>query len=109
MALDETAFEQIAKETLENFMDSIDEKLGDYLDVDLNSGILTIELDDGGQYIINKHGSSKQIWMSSPKSGATHYNYDEESSAWVSTKGEGALKEMLETELSKATGETFAL
>ena len=109
MASDESTFEQLAKQTLESFMDVIDEELGGYLDVDMNNGILTIELDNGGQYIINKHGSSRQIWMSSPMSGATHFAYDEEGKAWVSTKGEGNLKEILEDELAKATGETFSL
>ena len=109
MALDESAFEQVAMETLEDLMDAIDEGLGDYLDIDLNGGILTIELDEGGQYIINKHGASRQIWMSSPMSGATHYDYDDGEGCWVSTKGEGALKDVLSTELAKATGETLAL
>lgn len=107
--MDTSAFEKLATETLDDMMEAIDDQLGDFLDVDLNGGILTIELDDGGQYIINKHGASNQIWMSSPFSGATHYDFDESAEAWVSTKGGEPLKEVLSTELSKATGENFEL
>jgi len=109
MALDDSAFEKVAMETLEDLMDAIDEGLGDCLDVDLNGGILTIELDDGGQYILNKHGASHQIWMSSPVSGATHFDYDGAAGEWVSTKGEGELKFILGSELEKTTGETVSL
>ncbi|MEQ9361280.1 MAG: iron donor protein CyaY [Rhodospirillales bacterium] len=71
MSLDDTSFTRIADATLESFMDAIEAVLGDQADVDLEGGILTIELDSGGQYVINKHAPNRQIWMSSPASGAT--------------------------------------
>ena len=66
MSLDDTSFTRIATATLESFMDGIEAVLGDQADVDLEGGILTIELDAGGQYVINKHEPNRQIWMSSP-------------------------------------------
>lgn len=107
--MDTSAFEKLATEMLDDMMEAIDEQLGDSLDVDLNGGILTVELDDGGQYIINKHGASSQIWMSSPFSGATHYDFDESADVWVSTKGGESLTDVLSAELSKATGKNFEL
>ncbi|MCW9033276.1 MAG: iron donor protein CyaY [Rhodospirillales bacterium] len=108
MALSESAFASLGKETLENMLDTIENNLGDFMDVDLVSGILKIELDEGGEYVINLHAPNQQIWMSSPVSGATHYSYDEASETWVSTKGEADLMEVLAAELSKTTGESFS-
>jgi frataxin len=74
--LDESRFEALADETLERFMDAIDEALGDAMDVD-----------------------NRQIWMSSPKSGATHYKYDPATGRWVSTRGGADLAATLSAEL----------
>lgn len=101
--MDASSFEQIANETLENLLDSIEEALGDQLDIDLEGGILNIELDAGGVYIINKHAPNKQIWMSSPVSGASHYDLNDDG-VWVSTRGEGALLDRLSEELKSQTG-----
>lgn len=103
MAISETEFETRADEILEHLMQRLEDTLGDRLDVDLDEGILSIELDSGGQYVINKHKPNRQIWMSSPSSGASHFEYDAES-GWVGTRGAGSLDQILAQELSAATG-----
>ena len=107
MALTETAFTNLAEETLEHFLDALDEHLADHVEADLDGGNLTIDLEDGGHYILNLHRPNRQIWMSSPKSGASHYGYDEASGHWVCTRGGGDLEERLGKELAEATGEDF--
>ncbi len=108
MALTDSSFAALGKKTLEDMLDAIEGGLGDYMDVDLVGGILTIELDEGGEYVINLHAPNQQIWMSSPVSGASHYEYNDADDTWVSTKGAGALFGILAAELSKASGETFS-
>lgn len=102
-------FEIRADALLESFMETIDDALGDALDIDLESGILTIELDGGALYVINKHAPSRQIWMSSPSSGATHFDFDEATGDWVNSRGPEKLTDMLAVELAKATGKTVSL
>ena len=109
MSLDESAFEALAKATLERFMDAIDEAMGDVLDVDIQGGVLTIEMDSGGQYVINKHAPSRQIWVSSPASGAAHFDHDGDTAKWVSSRGGASLCELLSDELSTATGTALTL
>ncbi|NQV46505.1 MAG: iron donor protein CyaY [Rhodospirillaceae bacterium] len=104
MNLDSSTFETLAGSTLEAFMEAIDGTLGEQLDVDLEQGILTIELAGGGQYVLNKHAPSQQIWMSSPVSGATHFDYREQGGGWVSSRGDELLAPMLSGELEQATG-----
>ena len=50
------------------------------------AGILTVEGDDG-TWIVNKHAPTRQIWLSSPKSGARHYAFDAGSGQWRDTQG----------------------
>ena len=104
MTIDEHAFETLADKTMHGIFDIIDNKLSDYLEVDFEEGIITIELDSGGQYVINKHAPNRQIWMSSPVSGASHFSYDAGSGGWVATRHGGTLSGMLAQELSQATG-----
>lgn len=108
MTIDESTFQTLADETLARMMDTLEETLGDQLDVDLQDGILTIELDSGGQYVINKHAPNRQIWMSSPVSGASHFDSNGDG-GWVRTRGTGTLAETLSAELAAATGETVVL
>ncbi len=103
MFLDDNAFHAAADATLSALMETIEDGLGDVLDVDMNGGILTIELDSGGRYVINKHAPSRQIWMSSPVSGATHFGYCDEK-GWLSTRSDESLAGMLAAELAAATG-----
>jgi frataxin len=108
MTIDESTFQTLADETLARMMDTLEEAVGDQLDVDLQDGILTIELDSGGQYVINKHAPNRQIWMSSPVSGALHFDYDGDA-GWVATRGSGTLAAILSAELSAAIGEIVGL
>ncbi len=103
MGISESEFEALANETLEYLMETVENTLGDQLDVDLEDGILSIELDSGGQYIINRHRPNRQIWMSSPASGAAHFDY-RDGVGWVATRGAQELCATLAEELSAATG-----
>ncbi|HTH15526.1 MAG TPA: iron donor protein CyaY [Magnetospirillum sp.] len=103
MTLDEGRFAKLADETLERIGDAVDDALGDEIDVELQAGILTMALPGGGQYVINKHAPNREIWMSSPASGATHFGYAD--GKWVSTRDAAkVLEEMLAAELKARFG-----
>lgn len=107
--MDAAQFEDLAAETLDRLFDALDDALGDVLDVDLEGPMLTIEFDDGRQYVINKHAPSREIWVSSPVSGAAHYRFEAEAGAWVSTRDGAVMMESLAAELARVTGRTVAL
>jgi frataxin len=106
--MEESAFQAAAEATLGRLYMVIDERLGDDIDAELRGGILTLELEDGRQYVINKHAPTKQLWLSSPVSGAAHFDYDEPSRSWRSTRGGPPLAERLAAELAAATGRDIA-
>lgn len=102
MALDAARFETLADQTLDALADAIDAALGDVIDVDRQGAVLTLDLDDGGQYVINKHAPSRQIWLSSPRSGALHFDYDDDAKRWRATRSGEDLHALLGAELGIA-------
>jgi frataxin len=105
--MDESAYEVLADQTLRTLMTRLDEALSDEAEVDLGAGILTVELDSGAKYIVNKQSANRQIWVASPVSGGWHFEHaggDGAPSRWTSTKGGTTLARLLEAELGETTG-----
>jgi len=107
--MDARAFEDLAEETLERLFELLDEAIGDDADVDLEGGILTVELEDGRQYVINKHTASQEIWVSSPLSGAAHYGHNVEAGAWIATRSGDVMSQSLGTEFSQLFAKPVSL
>ena len=53
-------------------------------DVELLEGVLTVTLPENHQYVINRHGVTYQIWLSSPFTGAHHFKWAH--GAWECTR-----------------------
>lgn len=104
-------FERQAGQTLDRLFEQIEAQLGDWLEVDLEGGILTLELPEGGNYVINKHAPNREIWLSSPSSGAWHFSAA--AGPWRSTRpgpaGPVEFPAILAEELSAASGRPIDL
>jgi frataxin len=112
MSLDEPSFARLADETLKHILAAVEDALADHLDIDLEGGILTIRLEAGGIYVINKQAPNRQIWLASPASGAWHFDYRDgpgKAGRWIATRGGARLSELLSRELSAATETAFTL
>ena len=105
--LDDANFTKLADETIGRLFERLEETIGDRADVDLQEGILTVDFEDAGRLVVNKHQPNRQIWLASPVSGAAHFAWD--GSRWVSTRGGEALLEVLAADVSKLAGERVAL
>ena len=92
--MSDSSFESLADSLLE----ALEEGLGTVADAELQGGVLTVEGDEG-TWVINKHAPTRQIWLSSPKSGARHYAFDQGSGLWRDTRGPGDLMTLLAGEL----------
>jgi frataxin len=95
--MSESAFESLADSLLE----SLEEAVGAEADAERHGGVLTIEGEEG-TWVVNKHAPTRQIWLSSPKSGARHYAFDEASGLWTDTRGGEDLLSLLSLELGVA-------
>ena len=96
----DATYEALANALLDDLFDHLDKAIGDEAEVDFENGILTVELETGAQYVINKNTPTAQIWLSSPKSGAHHFAHDADSGRWASTRGGDDLLALLEKEFS---------
>ena len=102
MKLEESEFIQLTTQTLERFLLAIEDVEPDDADADLLDGVLTIEFEDGRTYIINRHVPLRQIWLSSPVSGAGHF--DHRDGAWIADRDGRNLAVTLSAELSDLLG-----
>ena len=93
-------FKIIAKETLDGIFDLIESEYKDY-EVDFEEENLRIDsLKNNSTYIISIHSPTSQIWLSSPLSGAHHFEFF--SNDWVSTRDKKLrLLELLTKELDQ--------
>lgn len=100
---DENRFHALADATLMHFYDQLEDAFerGDFEELELEGGILTIQTASGQTFILNKHAPSMQIWLASPLSGGHHFPYDETATTWVLPDGT-LLKSILERELMQA-------
>ncbi len=93
-SMSNSAFESLADSLLE----ALEEAL---VDAERQGGVLTVEGDEG-TWIVNKHAPTRQVWLSSPKSGARHYAFAQDSGLWQDTRGGADLLTTLSLELGVA-------
>lgn len=109
--MDERDFDRLADRVIQRLMEALEDQVPD-AEIDLEGGILTVVLPDVGSYLINKHRPNREIWLSSPKSGAWHFGHDAEA-GWISTRvvedARPNLHRLLADELADATGEPVKL
>ena len=105
--LDEAEFASGADATLralERALDGLDD-----VEVDLESGILTLEFSDGVKYVVNSHRAARQIWMAAERS-AWHFDLvDVAQRRWVAAKSGDELWSTLSAVLARKLGRGVAL
>ena len=106
--MDQAEFERRAAKVLDSLFEQIEDQLGDWLDIEMTGGILQIELPGGGAYVINRHAPNREVWLSSPASGAWHFAAAADG-AWRSTRGSEELTTLLSGELAAASGRAVRL
>lgn len=82
-SLDENAFDHLADRTLHALELALGELDG--LEADLESGILTLEFDDGAKFVVNSHRAARQIWMAAGAS-AWHFDVEPSTETWTAAK-----------------------
>ncbi len=92
-------FNSLAEKTIIHISDSIERSDNNgAIDVEYEEGILTIET-SSGQYAVNKNSHLQELWISSPISGAHHFQFQESSQEWLDKKNTN-LFELLSEELA---------
>ncbi|BAT85001.1 hypothetical protein LR48_Vigan03g200300 [Vigna angularis] len=111
--LDESEFHRLADSTIH----SVQEKLEDYgdlvevdgFDIDYGNDVLTVKLGDCGTYVLNKQTPNRQLWLSSPLSGPSRFDWDRDTKAWIYRRNKANLYKILEGELEQLCGKAIVL
>ena len=82
-SIDEGTFDSLADRVLHELETALNEVDG--LEADLESGIVTVEFDDGAKFVINSHRAARQIWMAAA-ARAWHFDVDPKSGVWTAAK-----------------------
>ncbi|CAH9131736.1 unnamed protein product [Cuscuta epithymum] len=111
--LEEDEYHRLASLTIHHLLEKLEE-YGDLVDidgfdVDYGNEVLTLKLGRLGTYVINKQTPNRQIWMSSPVSGPSRFDWDQKSEAWIYRRTEETLFNVIETELEKLCGAPIKL
>jgi frataxin len=93
--------EQVFESVADSLLKSLEEAIGAHVDAELQGGVLTVQA-GAGTWIVNKHAPTRQVWLSSPKSGAHHYAFEAASGLWQDTRGGPDLLATLAAELDVA-------
>ena len=106
--MNESEFQEIAEQTIEDIQDAIDNSGAD-IDYDEIGGVLTLEFEDNSKIIFSKQGAMNQLWMAA-KSGGFHFDYNEETEQWLCDSGDNEeLYQMLSRLSSQQAAESVTL
>lgn len=106
--MNESAFQEISEQTIEDIQDAIDNSGAD-IDYDEIGGVLTLEFEDGSKIIFSKQGAMNQLWMAA-RSGGFHFDYDEGAQQWVCDSGESEeMYSMLSRLSTEQAGEEISI
>ena len=76
------------------------------LDVDLESGILTVTCEDGSKVIVNRHGPNRELWVAARRGG---FHFRRDGDRWVDTRTGEELGMSLARVLKEQAGIDVAL
>jgi CyaY protein len=82
--MDEKRYHAIADATLMHCFDQLEDAFesGVIEELDLQGGILSIQLPNKRTYLLSKHAPSLQLWYASPISGGLHFSFFEGEQHW---------------------------
>ncbi|KAL9453552.1 hypothetical protein AB3S75_009206 [Citrus x aurantiifolia] len=111
--LQEDEFHRLANSTIHDLQEKFEE-YGDTVqidgfDVDYGNEVLTLKLGALGTYVLNKQTPNRQIWLSSPVSGPSRFDWETGAQGWVYRRTKANLLKLLESELEQLCGEPINL
>lgn len=89
------SFATIANAAINKIQDQVEAKFPT-IESKSSSGVFSFKA-NGGEYVVNRQIPESQIWLSSPLSGATHYDYV--NGSFVDRHRNMGLSELLQAEL----------
>ncbi|CAM8958821.1 unnamed protein product [Rhodiola kirilowii] len=111
--LPEDEYHRQADSTIQDLLEKLEE-YGDSIqidgfDIDYGNQVLTLKLGSAGTYVLNKQTPNRQLWLSSPVSGPSRFDWDRDTQAWIYRRTKANLYKLFETELEQLCGSPINL
>ncbi|CAN0896944.1 Frataxin, mitochondrial [Linum grandiflorum] len=111
--LQENEFHQLADSTINDLQEKLEE-YGDTVqvdgfDIDYGNEVLTLKLGELGTFVLNKQTPNRQLWLSSPVSGPSRFDWDRDAEAWIYRRTKSNLIQVFESELKQLCGQPLKL
>ncbi len=102
-------FDSAYPTVLHTIQDAVDcDQLSDQVEVSYSEGVLSISCRGVGTWIINKHSATRQVWLSSPLSGPSKYNFHRQLALWLNERDQTKkLSQLLEEEFKSVFKQSF--
>ncbi|GMJ13025.1 frataxin homolog [Hibiscus trionum] len=111
--LSEDEYHRLANSTIQYLQEKLEEYCDivelEGFDVDYGNEVLTLKPGTLGTYVMNKQTPNRQIWLSSPISGPSRFDWDHNAQAWVYRRTKANLLKLLESELEQLCGKPVNL
>ncbi|MEM6294383.1 MAG: iron donor protein CyaY [Myxococcota bacterium] len=106
--MERAQFVKFASAALEHIEDGLAGLEHDTLDVELAGDVLTVEFEDGTQFVINAHSAALQVWMAANRN-AWHFDFQPEQGTWVAQKSGDELMATVSREVGQRLGMDITL
>ena len=108
--MNKTDFMNQVHDTLQGLAEMLENQLDEHNDIDIREGFLQITFPAGHIWLLNRHGPTQEIWLSSPITGGLHFRFHEDIQRWISTRSsQDELLSFLERELSAFSNSATAI
>ena len=104
--MNDSEFNALADEALTRIEAGLEKSGADLDFAMISSGVLEIELPDGGKVVVNRHAAALEVWVAA-RSGGFHFRWD--GRAWRDTRNQSELMASLSALLSAQSGESIQL
>ena len=101
--MNDTTFINIITDYLDQLLERIEASYWQWVDCEINAGVLNIHTAKNGIFIINRNVPRRELWLSSPFSGGAHFSYV--TGVWLNTRTKEPFEPLLFKELDQLTYE----
>lgn len=97
--MNEAEFIQLVANYLDYLLEKIETDYWSVVECEFSEGVLKIQTETVGIFIINRNIPRKELWLSSPFSGGAHFSYSE--GEWLNTRTQESFEPLLFKELDQ--------
>ena len=95
----EAAFVRLVTNYLDYLLEKIETSYWSVVESELNEGVLKIQTETSGVFIINRNLPRQELCLSSPFSGGAHFSYSGQE--WLNTRNQESFEPLLFQELDQ--------